>query len=75
MKLSKKYLPFFSAALMSCIMSAAMSAVSLLTISGFNSNFFKEWLDSFAHVWPTSFIIIFIVAPFVRWVTSKVTEH
>ena len=75
MKIPKKFASIVSASLMSCIMSAVMSAVSILTISGYSKNFPNEWFESFTRVWPTSFLIIFIVAPFVHWITSKVTEE
>jgi Protein of unknown function (DUF2798) len=74
MKFPKKYFNLIYSLLMSVIMGLMMAAVLTAILTGISGDFVMRWLKAFIQVWPVAFPILLLLAPFVKKLTTDLTE-
>lgn len=73
MRIPTRFAPILFSALLSAIMVCIVSAFVLAISQGMRSGFLAQWLRSCATTWPVAFPTVAIVAPWVRQIVSRVT--
>jgi hypothetical protein len=73
MRIPARYAPLLFSALLSAIMVCIVSAFVLAISQGIHEGFVVQWLKSCATTWPVAFPTVAIVAPWVRRVVGRVT--
>ena len=73
MRIPARFAPVLFSALLSAIMVCIVSAFVLAVSQGVHSEFVAEWLKSCITTWPVAFPTVAIVAPWVRRIVSRVT--
>jgi hypothetical protein len=73
MRIPARYAPILFSALLSAIMVCIVSAFVLAISQGIHSGFFAQWIRSCVTTWPVAFPTVAIVAPWVRGIVGRVT--
>lgn len=73
MRIPARYAPILFSALLSAIMVCIVSAFVLAISQGIDSKFPAQWLKSCITTWPVAFPTVAIVAPWVRRVVGGMT--
>lgn len=73
MRIPARFAPLLFSALLSAIMVCIVSAFVLAISQGIDSGFPAQWLKSFITTWPVAFPTVAIVAPWVRGTVDRVT--
>lgn len=73
MRIPARFAPILFSALLSAIMVCIVSAFVLAVSQGINSEFPAQWLKSCVTTWPVAFPTVAIVAPWVRRIVSRLT--
>lgn len=73
MRIPARFAPMLFSALLSAIMVCIVSAFVLAISRGVDSGFFAQWLRSCITTWPVAFPTVAIVAPWVRSIVGRVT--
>lgn len=73
MRIPTRFAPILFSALLSAIMVCIVSAFVLAISQGMRSGFLAQWLRSCATTWPVAFPTVAIVAPWVRQIVGRVT--
>ncbi|MCP5332738.1 MAG: DUF2798 domain-containing protein [Pseudomonadales bacterium] len=68
-----RFAPILFSALLSAIMVCIVSAFVLAISQGVQSGFPAQWLRSCLTTWPVAFPTVAIVAPWVRRIVGRVT--
>lgn len=71
-KIHPKHTPLVMTFLMSAFMALLMSGVITAVNQGFSGAFFGQWMHAYSIAWPTAFCIMFVLRPFVMWLTSQI---
>lgn len=73
MRIPARFAPLIFSALLSAIMVCIVSAFVLAISQGIDSRFPAQWLKSCITTWPVAFPTVAIVAPWVRRTVDRVT--
>lgn len=73
MRIPARFAPILFSALLSAIMVCIVSAFVLAISRGVDSEFPAQWLKSCITTWPVAFPTVAIVAPWVRRLVANVT--
>ena len=73
MRLPARHAPILFSALLSAIMVCIVSAFVLAVTQGIHPGFPSQWLRSCATTWPVAFPTVAVVAPWVRRVVGRLT--
>jgi Protein of unknown function (DUF2798) len=73
MRIPARFAPVLFSALLSAIMVCIVSAFVLAISQGVRSEFPAQWLKSCLTTWPVAFPTVAIVAPWVRRIVGRVT--
>ena len=73
MRVPARFAPILFSALLSAIMVCIVSAFVLAISQGVHSEFPAQWFRSCITTWPVAFPTVAIVAPWVRRIVSGVT--
>jgi hypothetical protein len=73
MRIPARFAPVLFSALLSAIMVCIVSAFVLAISQGVQSGFPAQWLRSSLTTWPIAFPTVAIVAPWVRRIVGRVT--
>ena len=73
MRISTRFAPILFSALLSAIMVCVVSAFVLAVSQGIHSGFPVQWLKSCITTWPVAFPTVAIVAPWVRRLVGRMT--
>ena len=73
MRIPARYAPILFSALLSAIMVCIVSAFVLAISQGIDSEFPAQWVKSCITTWPVAFPTVAIVAPWVRRVVGGMT--
>lgn len=73
MRIPARYAPLLFSALLSAIMVCIVSAFVLAVSQGFHTGFFGQWIKSCITTWPIAFPTVALVAPLVRQFVGKIT--
>jgi hypothetical protein len=73
MRIPARFAPILFSALLSAIMVCIVSAFVLAISQGVQSGFPAQWLRSCLTTWPVAFPTVAIVAPWVRRIVGRVT--
>jgi hypothetical protein len=68
-----RFAPLLFSALLSAIMVCIVSAFVLAVSQGIHSGFVVQWFKSCVTTWPVAFPTVAIVAPWVRRIVARVT--
>lgn len=73
MRIPARFAPILFSAFLSAIMVCIVSAFVLAMSQGVDSEFAAQWFKSCITTWPVAFPTVAIVAPWVRRMVSRVT--
>lgn len=73
MRIPARFALILFSALLSAVMVCIVSAFVLAISQGVNSEFPTQWLRSCLTTWPVAFPTVAIVAPWVRRIVGRVT--
>jgi hypothetical protein len=73
MRIPARFAPILFSALLSAIMVCIVSAFVLAVSQGLDSGFAARWLKSCITTWPIAFPTVAIVAPWVRQLVGRMT--
>ncbi|MCW9058480.1 MAG: DUF2798 domain-containing protein [Gammaproteobacteria bacterium] len=73
MRIPARFAPILFSALLSAIMVCIVSAFVLAISRGVGSGFPAQWLRSCITTWPVAFPTVAVVAPWVRRIVARVT--
>ena len=73
MRIPVRFAPILFSALLSAIMVCIVSAFVLAISQGIHYGFVTQWLKSCITTWPVAFPTVAIVAPWVRRLVSQIT--
>jgi hypothetical protein len=73
MRIPARFAPVLFSALLSAIMVCIVSAFVLAISRGIDSGFPAQWLRSCMTTWPVAFPTVAIVAPWARRIVGRVT--
>lgn len=73
MRIPARYSPILFSALLSAIMVCIVSAFVLAISQGIHAGFTAQWLRSCITTWPVAFPTVAIVAPWVRRTVGRIT--
>lgn len=73
MRIPVRFAPVLFSALLSAIMVAIVSGFVLTSSQGFHPGLPAQWLRSCLRTWPVAFPTVFVVAPVVRRIVSRLT--
>lgn len=73
MLIPARFAPILFSALLSAIMVCIVSAFVLAISHGIHSEFPAQWLKSCITTWPVAFPTVAIVAPWVRRIVNRIT--
>lgn len=74
MYIPARYSPILFSALLSAIMVCIVSAFVLAISQGIHSGFVGQWFKSCITTWPIAFPTVAIVAPMVRRIVGRLTR-
>jgi hypothetical protein len=75
MRIPARFAPIVFSALLSAIMVCIVSAFVLALSQGFHSGFPAQWLKSCLTTWPVAFPTVAVVAPWVRRIVARVSTQ
>lgn len=73
MRIPARFSPILFSALLSAIMVCIVSAFVLAISQGIHAEFTVEWIKSCITTWPIAFPTVAIVAPWVRQFVGRLT--
>lgn len=73
MLIPARFAPILFSALLSAMMVCIVSAFVLAISNGIHSEFPAQWLKSCITTWPVAFPTVAIVAPWVRRIVNRIT--
>jgi hypothetical protein len=73
MRIPARFSPILFSALLSAIMVCIVSAFVLAISQGIHAGFAAEWVKSCITTWPVAFPTVAIVAPWVRQIVGRLT--
>ena len=73
MRIPARFAPILFGALLSAVMVAIVPAFVLATSQGILPGFLAKWARSCATTWPTAFVAVTLIAPWVRNIIARVT--
>lgn len=73
MRIPARFAPILFSALLSAIMVCIVSAFVIAISQGVHSGFAAQWIRSCITTWPVAFAAVAVVAPWLRGVVSKIT--
>ncbi|MDR6983499.1 hypothetical protein J2X32_002135 [Rheinheimera pacifica] len=73
MRIPARFAPILFSALLSAIMVCIVSAFVLAISQGIHSGFVAQWLKSCITTWPIAFPTVAVVAPGVRKIVGRLT--
>jgi uncharacterized membrane protein SpoIIM required for sporulation len=73
MRIPARYSPILFSAMLSAIMVCIVSAFVLAISQGIHAGFTAQWLRSCITTWPVAFPTVAIVAPWVRRTVGRIT--
>jgi phosphotransferase system glucose/maltose/N-acetylglucosamine-specific IIC component len=75
MRIPARLAPILFSAILSAIMVCIVSAFVLAISQGFHSGFVTQWIKSCVTTWPIAFPTVAIVAPWVRGIVNRLTTQ
>jgi hypothetical protein len=73
MRIPSRFAPIVFSALLSAIMVCIVSAFVIAVTQGIDAGFVEQWLKSCITTWPVAFPTVAIVAPWVRRLVGRMT--
>jgi len=73
MRIPNRFAPIIFSAILSAIMVCIVSAFVLAVSQGVRDGFVTQWLKSCITTWPVAFPTVAIVAPWVRQIVGRIT--
>lgn len=73
MRIPARFAPILFSALLSAIMVCIVSAFVLAISQGVHSEFPAQWLESCLTTWPVAFPTVAVVAPWLRRVVGRIS--
>ncbi|SDW81099.1 DUF2798 domain-containing protein [Marinobacter mobilis] len=73
MRIPARFAPILFSALLSAIMVCIVSAFVLAISQGIHPGFARQWVTSCLTTWPVAFPTVAIVAPLVRKAVARMT--
>lgn len=73
MRIPARFAPVLFSALLSAIMVCIVSAFVIAVTQGVHAGFFEQWLKSCITTWPVAFPTVVVVAPLVRNLVGRMT--
>ena len=75
MKLPSFFQPIIFGALLSGLMSFAVSGIATWNAIGFIPTFMTDWITSWLFAWAVAFPAVLVIAPLVRRLTGMLVEQ
>ncbi len=73
MRIPARFAPILFSAMLSAIMVCIVSAFVLAISQGIHAGFTAQWLKSCITTWPIAFPTVAVVAPWVRGIVGRMT--
>ena len=73
MRIPARFAPILFSALLSAIMVCIVSAFVIAVTQGVHAGFVEQWLKSCITTWPVAFPTVAVVAPLVRGLVGRMT--